>query len=206
MSRSEDFPKSSSFSARAVIGGIRVAAWPMPNHPAVPFRTAPARATILLVVGRKDRHIMRRWAMSVLVQGVLLAGAAGGAGGFLARALPGGPRKRSVENAPTEAGWVVTTVMGAVAAVFALLAGDDYFKVVLLGSGANKAAPAFTVPDLVQSFAVGLIGLKWLVNFQASNTWRAVAADAARGQPNTNAAGVIAAGQPREALQAVRSP
>lgn len=143
--------------------------------------------------------------MSTLAWSVLWAALAGGLGGFTARVLPRGMQKVQVPGAPAEAGWLVSTVLGALAGILALLSTDDYAKVILMGPRSSATlALTFGVSDLARGFAVGLIGLKWLVNYQDSKTLRVAVAEAAGRPPSVETASAAASAQPREVLRAAR--
>lgn len=143
--------------------------------------------------------------MSTLAWSVLWVALAGGLGGFTARVLPRGTRKVEVPGAPAEAGWLVSTLVGALAGVLALLATDDYVKVILIGPrSAETLSLTFGVADLVRGFALALIGVKWLVNYQDSRTLRVAVAEAAGRPPNVEVAAAAASAQPREVLRAAR--
>ena len=143
--------------------------------------------------------------MSTLAWGVLWAALAGALGGFTARVLPRGIGKVDVPGAPAEAGWVVSTLVGALAGVVALMSTDDFAKVILLGPGSDPSWQlTFGVGDLVRGFAVGLVGLKWLVNYQDSRTLRVAVAEAAGRPPSVEVAASAASAQPREVLRAAR--
>jgi hypothetical protein len=143
--------------------------------------------------------------MSTLAWSVLWAALAGALGGFTARVLPRGTSKVDVPGAPAEAGWLVSTLVGALAGVVALLGTDDYAKVILLGPGPGPDWHlTFGIADLVRAFAVGLVGLKWLVNYQDSRTLRVAVAEAAGRPPSVEVAAAAASAQPREVLRAAR--
>lgn len=143
--------------------------------------------------------------MSTLAWSVLWAAVAGGIGGFTARVLPRGPQKVAMSGAPAEAGWLVSTLAGSLAGVVALLTTDDYAQVVLIGpEPADTGTLTFGVADLVRAFGIGLIGLKWLVNYQDSKTLRVAVAEAAGRPANVETASLAASAQPREVLRAAR--
>ncbi|MFC4785622.1 hypothetical protein ACT8ZV_14170 [Nocardioides sp. MAHUQ-72] len=142
--------------------------------------------------------------MSTLAWSILWAAVAGGIGGFTARVLPRGASKVTETAAPAEAGWFLSTLAGAIAGTLALLSTDEFAGYVFVGHGSDTNSLTLGVGDLLRAFGVGLVGLKWLVNYQDSKTLRMAVAEAAQQPPNVQAASAAASAQPREVLRAVR--
>ncbi|CUR57489.1 hypothetical protein NOCA1130055 [metagenome] len=135
---------------------------------------------------------------------LVIAGLVGGLGGFLGRVLPGGTNKVKLEGAPTEVGAFLSAVAGAVAGVVSVLMSDDYATLVLVGKGADLSGASLGVGDMLQSFSVGLIGTKWLVNHQNGQTLREAVSVAASKPANPTAAAAAASSKPREVLRAAQ--
>ncbi len=100
---------------------------------------------------------------------------------------------------------MVSTIAGAAAGVAALLLSEAFKDVILVGNGSNASSVTLSAPQFVQAFCVGLVGLKWLVNYQSTQTLRsAVAATATQATTNDKAAQLAAAGKPRDVLKAAK--
>lgn len=131
------------------------------------------------------------------------AAAAGAIGGFTARVLPSGLGKKDLSGAPPEAGAVASTFAGAAAGAASLLLSSAFDGIVLVGTEHNAGTATLSVDQLVQCFGIGLIGIKWLVTYQGSETLRsALVAVAGQAAPNPAAAQQAASGAPREILRA----
>jgi len=141
--------------------------------------------------------------MSDIAAILLITAAAGGLGGFLARAVPGGVRKKDLPDAPTEAGAVVSTLGGAAAAMFALLGTENFSGVIFFGPEKSLEV-SYGAPEVVQAFGIGLVGLKWLINVQNSATLRAALATAAGKEPDAKTAAAAGGMSPRQVLDTAR--
>lgn len=139
-----------------------------------------------------------------LVWSVVVCAAAGALGGFLARVVPGGRGKTDVKEAPAEAGAVVSTLAGAVAGTLVVLMSDQFNALVIIGSGKDLSKVTLGVGDVVTAFSTGLIGLKWLVNHQDSQTLRKAVAEAASAPQRLDAARAASASKPRDVLLAAQ--
>lgn len=135
---------------------------------------------------------------------LLISGMAGALGGLLGRVLPGGASKVKLEGAPTEVGAFLSTVAGAVAGVGSILISSEFNSLVILGNGADLNGVSLGVGDVVQSFSVGLVGLKWLVNHQDGQTLRQAVAEAASRDADPAAARAASSSKPRDVLRAAQ--
>ena len=107
-------------------------------------------------------------------------------------------------GAPTEAGAVVSVLAGATAAVGTLLSSEGFNNLVLVGKGSDLSGLALGGGDVLQAFAVGLVGIKWLVNHQDAQTLRMAVAESANRPESPAAAAAAAARKPRDVLRAAR--
>ena len=136
---------------------------------------------------------------------LIWAALAGAVGGFLASVVPGGIGKKDVPGAPAEAGAVASTFVGAAAAVASLLLSSAFKDMVVVGEGATTAKASLTATQIVQCFGIGMIGMKWLINYQGSQTLRAALAEVAgQDEVNQEVAAKAPAAKPREVLAAAK--
>jgi hypothetical protein len=142
--------------------------------------------------------------MSDFILCIAIAGLAGAVGGFLARVVPAGNKKVAMAGAPTEVGAFLATMAGAAAGVGSILLSADFSQLVIVGNGADLSGVSLGAGDVVQAFSVGLVGLKWLVNHQDSQTLRQAVAEAAAGPASATIAGKAAGGKPRDVLRAAQ--
>ena len=145
--------------------------------------------------------------MWTLVAIVGVAAGAGAVGGFTARVLPTGLGKKALPGAPAEAGAWASTFAGAAAGAASLLLTGAFQDIILVGTGQDADSATLSVAQMVQCFGVGLVGIKWLVNYQGSKALRsALVAVAGQAAPNPGAAQQAASGPPREVLRAANNP
>lgn len=134
-----------------------------------------------------------------------LCAVCGGLGGLLGRVIPNGVKKDKVAGAPLEAGWMVSILLGGVAAVFALVGTEPLASSAVFTPqhAGQEETLVLTWRHLVSSTVVGLGGVGWLIATQNTRTLKTALVEASLNQPDENVA-AIAVSSPRQALSATR--
>jgi hypothetical protein len=105
----------------------------------------------------------------------IIIAAAGAVGGFVGWILPEGLRRKpkSVDALVAEPGWFASPVVGAFAALLAWGVTDKVSGHVLIGVADVAARPLqLTWNEVIAAAGTGLLGLKWLSNYQSGKLLR----------------------------------
>ncbi len=129
-----------------------------------------------------------------------LVSACGAVGGLVAYLSTSGLRtKLSLQEGPSEVGFVSSTVLGAVAAALAWALQSPHDAMLLTGSLASDDQPR--VADLVAAVGVGLAGSKWLVLHFRGNVMQFLGSSGTANGAEPSAALALASGDVKSAAR-----